>query len=36
LAQLPPGETVMELDQIEAIKQAWWPGSALPACRRWR
>jgi DNA-binding transcriptional LysR family regulator len=22
LAQLPPGETVMELDQIEAIKQA--------------
>jgi len=22
LAQLPPGETVLELDQIEAIKQA--------------
>jgi DNA-binding transcriptional LysR family regulator len=34
LAQLPPGETVLELDQIEAIKQAVVAGlgiACLPA-----
>ena len=36
MAQLPPGETVLELDQIEAIKQSVVAGLGIAFCPPWR